>query len=116
MGNPQISFFKTLLEGENDFTIAGISCKLVRYVTQRYQQGDVDNQCRRNTMTAKWNKTDAITGDLTFEIDEATIKDGLDKAFAKVRGTSPYLASVRVRLPALSSTRCTANPHSTKTL
>ncbi|KRM55958.1 trigger factor [Lacticaseibacillus sharpeae] len=37
-------------------------------------------------MTAKWNKTDAITGDLTFEIDEATIKDGLDKAFAKVRG------------------------------
>ncbi len=37
-------------------------------------------------MTAKWNKTDAITGDLTFEIDEATIKEGLDKAFAKVRG------------------------------
>lgn len=36
-------------------------------------------------MTAKWNKTDAITGDLTFEIDEATIKEGLNKAFAKVR-------------------------------
>lgn len=37
-------------------------------------------------MTAKWNKTDAITGDLTFEISEATIKEGLNKAFAKVRG------------------------------
>ena len=37
-------------------------------------------------MTAKWNKKDAITGELTFEIDQDQIKTGLDKAFARVRG------------------------------
>lgn len=36
-------------------------------------------------MTAKWNKKDAITGELTFEIDQDQIKEGLDKAFLKVR-------------------------------
>lgn len=37
-------------------------------------------------MTAKWNKKDAITGELTFEIEQDQIKKGLDKAFARVRG------------------------------
>ncbi|WP_155285878.1 trigger factor [Lacticaseibacillus zhaodongensis] len=36
-------------------------------------------------MTAKWNKKDAITGELTFEIDQKHIQDGLDQAFLKVR-------------------------------
>ncbi|WDF81623.1 trigger factor [Lacticaseibacillus pabuli] len=37
-------------------------------------------------MTAKWNKKDAITGELTFEIDQDQIKEGLDQAFTRVRG------------------------------
>ncbi|MCI1283076.1 trigger factor [Lacticaseibacillus songhuajiangensis] len=37
-------------------------------------------------MTAKWNKKDAVTGELTFEIDQDQIKTGLDKAFNRVKG------------------------------
>ncbi len=36
-------------------------------------------------MTAKWTKQGAVTGELTFDIAQDEIKQGLDKAFIKVR-------------------------------
>ena len=36
-------------------------------------------------MTAEWTKQGAVTGELTFDIAQDEIKQGLDKAFVKVR-------------------------------
>ena len=37
-------------------------------------------------MTASFEKTGVNTGTLSFSIDQETIKNGLDKAFNKVKG------------------------------
>ncbi len=68
-------------------------------------------------MSVKWEKEEGTNnGKLTFEIEPAKIKEGLDTAFNRVKKTLNVPGFVKVRFLVRSLTKCLAKNHFTKML